>query len=224
MKRFKAALCDGVFAYADEDTAKRIMEEILKICGGSADTLSEVVQKTIILDHTPFHWTLSDKFSQSAVPPLFAKLVLACDKLLPVTQDEIMKIVQARFDSRLCANIKDKIEALSIFELSNESFFKDEKDRPTVTASPSYKTQDVYKGTRTLTQTVTYDIPKFFDRLIVDEEIWIQFFALGELSVCGYIPYLSPLTLPTLQVTCSVSEPWSYRPIPITPIHACSSK
>lgn len=178
-------MCDGIFAYAEEDTATKIMDESLKICGGSAETLAEVLQKKIIMDRTPLYWALLSKGSRPGIPPLFAKLSLACVELLPDTQAELMEILRGQYDSEIYANVKDRITALPTHEPFNESFFQAECDRPVVKAQYSKREISTATGGAFIDiLSVSFGIPKFFDRLTVDEKVWIQFLTRGEVAAC----------------------------------------
>ncbi|KAJ3504825.1 hypothetical protein NMY22_g17792 [Coprinellus aureogranulatus] len=171
MKRLKASLGDGIFAYASENAASRILGECLKICGGSSETLSEVLQIKFFLEHTPFHWILANRpFSKPGAPPLLVQLLSVCDQLDQSTQEDIMAIMSMKYDSGSYIAVKPKLPAVKTHESFNLSFFQGEDDCPSVSSK-------LMGPSRT---GVSFQIPKFFDRLSIDGEVWLLFMAQGD--------------------------------------------
>lgn len=168
MKRLKASLCPGMFAYADEQLATQILDECLKICGGSAETLSAVIQTKFFVGHTLFYWLIIKRHSKSGTPPLFTELLSVCESLDIATQEEIADAFWKEYDSDLYVAVKDKLISVPTHEAYTTSeFFLDEGDQPAITSS----------GPRT--GSVKFRIPKFFDRILVDEKITFVFLTLG---------------------------------------------
>lgn len=168
MKRLKAALCPGIFSYADEDAATQILDDALKICGRSTETLSEVIQTKFFAGHTPFHWLMTKKHSKTGVPPLFLRLLSVCETLSAEAQEEIADTFYQEYNSDLYTVVKPKltVNAHMIPDAYSESaFFSSDEDRPVT-----------HSGTNGC---ATFRIPKFFDRIMVDEGISIVFPSRG---------------------------------------------
>lgn len=171
MKRLKATLCGGIFAYADEPTAVRIIEDSAKICGASPDTLSQILQTKFFSGHTPFYWAIINRHSNPGTPPLLTKLFGACS--LPLTresQEDVLAAFYACYDSDLYLDIKDKIPDMPTHIPYNSSFFEGKANSPVLIATLEH---DDFR-TR-----VTLKIPRFFDRLVVDELIILEFLAIS---------------------------------------------
>ncbi|TEB28513.1 hypothetical protein FA13DRAFT_1735654 [Coprinellus micaceus] len=58
MKKLKAKFCNVIYAHADQGTIDNIVDESLKLCGGSQETLSTVLQTKFFVGHTPFYWAI----------------------------------------------------------------------------------------------------------------------------------------------------------------------
>ncbi|TEB19039.1 hypothetical protein FA13DRAFT_1802642 [Coprinellus micaceus] len=82
MKKLKAKFCNAIYAHADQGTIDRIIDESLKLCGGSEETLSTVLQTKFFVGHTPFYWAIVNKDpNHTGVPLLLEKLFEAADDL-----------------------------------------------------------------------------------------------------------------------------------------------
>lgn len=180
MKRLRAAFCDGIFVYADEATATRIIEDSTKICGVSHDTLSQVLQTKFFAEHTPFYWAIISRRSNPGTPPLLTKLFETC--ALPLTkeaQEDIMAAFYACYDSDLYLEIKNKLPDVPLHVTHSPSYFEREDERPILTA--------ILEGDSSTR--VEFTIPRFFDRLVVDNEIVLEFLAIGAMTIISYHAY-----------------------------------
>lgn len=168
MKRLKAALCDGIFAYAEGQVATRILDDCLKVCGGSAETLSAVVQTKFFVEHTPFYWIITNRPpTKPGAPPLLVRLLSVCEELNQETQDDIIQVLYPRYESGVYAAVKPKLTGVPTHEAFQvSSFFQDPGDQPVITM----KTDSI----GSLELTLSLDIPKFFDRLSVEGEFWFE--------------------------------------------------
>lgn len=170
MKRLKVALCDGIFAYADDEIAARIVDECLKVCGGARETLSEALQTKFFVQHTPFYWIITNRpHTKPGAPPLLVRLISVCDELNQETQEEIVRVLYAKYESGMYLAVQPKLTGVPTHEAYNPSpFFRDVGDQPVVTATfPD-------------SAAFSFHIPRFFDRLAVDEEVWFEFPHLGK--------------------------------------------
>lgn len=168
MKRLKAALCPGIFSHANEQAATHILEDLLKICGGSTETLSGVLQTGFFAGHTPFHWLIAKRHSTPGTPPLFRRLLSVCESLSDEAQKEIADTFYKEYDSDLYMTVKPMLGAYATNDAySTSEFFASIEDRPVVTHSGTNGTPE-------------FRIPKFFDRVMVDEDVSIMFLSHGQ--------------------------------------------
>ncbi|TEB19056.1 hypothetical protein FA13DRAFT_1802652 [Coprinellus micaceus] len=81
LKQLKAIFCNRISLYADEDTADRILELSLRICGGSQDVLAEVLQQKFFIDQdimeilihrykSEIYWLIRDKLTDVPIHEL----------------------------------------------------------------------------------------------------------------------------------------------------------
>ncbi|TEB19052.1 hypothetical protein FA13DRAFT_491426 [Coprinellus micaceus] len=201
--RLKTALSDGLFSSdpTDEASATQVIDECVKICGGLSETLSEILQTPFLASHTPFYWAIVNhdhNISESRVtlPPLLSKLLDLCVPQIQVeggqrhlnrerslnlaTQADIVRAFFVEYNSDLYRAVQPYIsrssvggckagsEVLSIKPREDEG-----DDGPRVVVS-SYVAENVEKAT------IEFRIPKFFNRLLVDEKISFQFLVCGE--------------------------------------------
>jgi hypothetical protein len=169
VKRLIASLSKGFFHDINEKKAPEILQECLKICGGLNDTLSQVLQDKFFGGHTPFYWAITTKDPKSHDPPLLKVLTLY--GLTKATQQDIVAAFHVEFDSVLYEAVKPILTAVDTLNTCSPSFFQGDEYRPVVTASSRSKATWA---------TVHFDIPQFFDRLLVDAESSLRFYALGE--------------------------------------------
>lgn len=170
----RTAFCDGIFVYADEATATRIIEESTKICGASHDTLSHVLQTKFFAKHTPFYWTIISRHSNPDTPPLLTKLFEACAlPLTKETQEDILAAFYACYDSDLYLDIKDKLPDVPSHVPYYPSSFDRADERPILTAA-----LEANSSTR-----VKFAIPRFLNRLVVDDAIVLEFLAIGAMTL-----------------------------------------
>ncbi|TEB19048.1 hypothetical protein FA13DRAFT_1744775 [Coprinellus micaceus] len=168
VKRLVTTLSEGIFYGIDEKKASEILQECLKICGGSNETLSQVLQDKFFRGHTPFYWAITNKNPQSHDPPLLKELILYGGALTKATQEDIMEAFRLEFDSVLYEAVKPNLTAVDTLNTCSPSFLQGDEFRPVVTASS-------HTGGIT---TLCFDIPRFFDRLLVDGKLSFQFYAL----------------------------------------------
>ncbi|TEB28508.1 hypothetical protein FA13DRAFT_1735649 [Coprinellus micaceus] len=201
MKRLGASLCRGIFSYADADAAEKIVAECLKICGGSEETLAALLQSKIVFGSTPFRWVIANRPAheptnpklkadpnlnleleedRDTVPPLFLRLLMVCDQaqkaLEKEAQEEIMEILGLYYHSDVYAAVKHRLTLVPTHHLDNpETFFQGRGDGIVAAAEQS---RDLQSSTK-----INFRIPKFFDRLLVDKQVWFEFLALGRNTV-----------------------------------------
>ena len=143
----------------------------MKICGGSDQTLSQVLQEKFFGGHTPFYWAIAAKDPQSHAFPLLKGLILSGHELTKATQQDIVAALHVEFDSVLYDAVKPILMAVDTLNISSPSFFQGDEYRPVVTTSTRSKATET---------TVRFDIPRFFDRLLVDTDFALRFYVLGE--------------------------------------------
>ncbi|TEB06395.1 hypothetical protein FA13DRAFT_1749941 [Coprinellus micaceus] len=94
MSRLRATFCDGIFSYADNDRATRIMDESLKICGGSTEALAQILKTEFFVNHSPFYWVIANRpDAKRGVPPLFAQML----------SGEILEVLYRKYASNIYA-------------------------------------------------------------------------------------------------------------------------
>lgn len=166
-------LCDGMFSYADEEKATQIITECLKLCDGSKDTLSQVLQTKYVSNHSPFFWVIANlpisKQTESprTVPPLLTKFLEICSDLLDDTQNDIVQGLFITSDDALYQLVRPTLPTFAT--PIPKSFFQGEGDQP------EYK---VSSGTGSSFE-LDFKIPRFYDRIIIDKEISYHFVAKG---------------------------------------------
>ncbi|TEB28515.1 hypothetical protein FA13DRAFT_1735657 [Coprinellus micaceus] len=166
VKRLVAALSEGIFYDIDEKKASEILQECLKICGGSNETLSQVLQDKFFGGHTPFYWAITNKNPQSHTLPLLKELIFYGGVLTKETQGDIVVAFRMYFDSVLYEAVKPALTAVDTLDPYSPSFFHGDEYRPIVTGNAT-------------TGIVRFYIPRLFDRLLVDGGLSLQFYALG---------------------------------------------
>jgi hypothetical protein len=177
MMRLKAASCDGLFSLASEEEAKLIMDESSRICGGSAEVMSEVLQTKFFLDHTPFYWILISHHTSTDIPPLLEQLLKAIQELTVGAQEDIMGGLGRQFNSDLYNAVKGRLTHMETPTISSVSFLGENAGQVTIKAQAAKLVQ---RGRHT--QVVDFNIPRFFDRLVVDGEISLHFFSLSQFN------------------------------------------
>lgn len=188
VKQLTAIFCDGLFSYADEQTAASIIERSLKLCDNSRDTLSDIVQTKFFAKQSPFHLTIANRrvdgglsplVSRKLIPPLLSKLFEICGDLRESTQEEIMQALYIDSDNDLFVAINGKLP--SFHRQFPQSFLDDQEQKPKFTASSH--------GPDSFT--INFKIPRFYDRILIDKEVSFQFLAIGTKAVT----FLSPVSL-----------------------------
>ncbi|TEB19042.1 hypothetical protein FA13DRAFT_1744757 [Coprinellus micaceus] len=169
VKRLVSVLSEGIFDDIDEKKASGILQECLKICRGSSETLSQVLQDKFFGDHTPLYWAITNKNPQSHDPPLLKTLISHGGKLTKATQQDIVAAFRMYFDSVLYEAVKPTLTMVDTLNTCSPSFFQGDEYCPIVTASSHTKGRS----------TVNFEIPRFFGRLLVDAELSLRFYALG---------------------------------------------
>ncbi|TEB37191.1 hypothetical protein FA13DRAFT_1726285 [Coprinellus micaceus] len=173
MSRLRATFCDGIFSYADNDRATRIMDESLKICGGSTEALAQILKTEFFVNHSPFYWVIANRpDAKRGVPPLFAQMLSVCTALDLATQGEILEVLYRKYASNIYAAAFSRLGRVPTHQAWNTSFFRDVDDQPMIHSQPPYSKERC---------TLSFTIPRFFDRLSVDNEVWFEFLAMGTL-------------------------------------------
>ncbi|KAJ3504828.1 hypothetical protein NMY22_g17791 [Coprinellus aureogranulatus] len=171
MKRLIIAFCDGLLSFADNNMATKIMEETQKICGPLSGTLSEVIQTKFFAKRTPFYWVIANRHGQKpGVPPLLTRLLYACDVLTMETQKDIVDALHREYDSELHSAVKSRLSDIQTHEPCSPSVFQGEGESPLLTAVR------VSEGGKAFAD---FRIPRFLDRMLVDRELSLGFFAVG---------------------------------------------
>ncbi|KAJ3504012.1 hypothetical protein NMY22_g18059 [Coprinellus aureogranulatus] len=171
LKRLEAALSGGIFTYVDGGASVKILNECLKICGGSDETLSELLQTKFLIDHTAFYWAIVNRpHSKRGVPPFLVQLLSACEELNQETQEDIFDAFHRNYESDLYIAVRQELAGIVTHNPYNTSFFQSADDRPRVAMEPRVR----------INLSHTYDpeairfsfhIPKFFNRMLVEEQI-----------------------------------------------------
>ncbi|TEB28509.1 hypothetical protein FA13DRAFT_1735650 [Coprinellus micaceus] len=174
VKRLKASFCDGLFSLASEEEAKLIMDESSRICVGSARVMSEVLQTKFFLDHTPFYWIIISHRTSTGIPPLLEQLLEAIQELTVDAQEDIMEGLRRQFNSDLYNLVKGRLTDMETLPISSISFLGEKAGQVTVKAQAA-KLMEYGRHT----QVMDFNIPRFFDRLIVDGELSFHFFSLS---------------------------------------------
>ncbi|TEB28517.1 hypothetical protein FA13DRAFT_1735660, partial [Coprinellus micaceus] len=173
MKKLTATFCDAMFSYPDQATIDKVVEESLRLCGGSEDILSAVLQTKFFAGHTPFYWAIVNKDpKQAGVPPLLERLLSICSNTVDETaQADMMWGLLGLKDSddSLYQQIKTYLGTSS--PVSIASFFRDKAQQPTARAV----------GGGGFGCVVNFCIPLLFDRLVLDKEVCLTFIAMGSL-------------------------------------------
>ncbi|TEB28507.1 hypothetical protein FA13DRAFT_1793976 [Coprinellus micaceus] len=174
--RLKTALADGVFSPpADEASATQIIDKCMKVCGGSSETLSELLQTPFLASRTPFYWAIVNH--DPAEPDLNA-----------ATQADIVQAFFVEYDSDLYHAVQPYIARSNVGcykaggeTLSTRLTSKGEggegnggKECPRVMAS-SYVADNVEKAT------IEFRIPKFFRRMLTEGKVAVQFLVMGRI-------------------------------------------
>ena len=137
MKKLTAAFCDVIFSYPDQAAIDMVIDASLRVCGGSEETLSRVLQTTFFADHTPFYWAIVNKDpKQVGIPPLLERLFSICNNAVDETTqtDMIWGLLGLKdLDDSLYQSIKPYLGASS--KTPTPSYFSDQGQRPTVQAT-----------------------------------------------------------------------------------------
>lgn len=164
------ALCDGIFAYAFKETATKVHEKCLKLCGGSQELLSKIVQTRFLNDHSPLYMILANRLLgddpqpadravplRQTVPPLF-NMLIQCSDLEATTQDDLLEVILRESAHQLYSALQAHLPKFS---------------RPTPLSVFEDKTSFSSLGNNFF----SFTIPKMGDRLMLREEISFQFVA-----------------------------------------------
>jgi hypothetical protein len=171
-------LCDGMFSYADEEKATQIITECRKLlCDETKGAeLSQILQTKYVSNHTPFFWVIVNlpqserNKSQRIVPPLLAELLELCGDLLEETQNDIVQGLFVNSNDPFYQLIRPKLPSFAA--PSPKTFFQAEADQAEYSVS-------IPTGPQQLSFELTFNIPRFYDRIIIDKEISYHFVAIG---------------------------------------------
>ncbi|KAJ2919946.1 hypothetical protein MD484_g478, partial [Candolleomyces efflorescens] len=172
-------LCDGMFSYADEEKATQIIAECRKVCDGIKDAeLSQVLQTKYVSNHTPFFWVIANlpqserSKPQRTIPPLLTELLKICGDLLDETQNDIVQGLFVNSDDPLYQLIRPRLPSFAT--PPPKRFFQAESDQTEYSVSiPTAPQQSYFE--------LTFSIPRFYDRIIIDKEVSYHFVAIGSL-------------------------------------------
>jgi hypothetical protein len=176
MKKLKAKFCNAIYAHADQGTIDNIVDESLKLCGGSQETLSTVLQTKFFVGHTPFYWAIVNKDpNHTGVPLLLEKLFGVCGNVVDKKTE------------------KDLVLALLALEEAADDLYRSIEPRLRTFRQPSTPSyfqcgqQPTVKGTSRegsrMRGTAEFCIPFFFDRLTLEQEVCLTFIAMGEIAL-----------------------------------------
>lgn len=165
-------LCDGMFSYADEEKASQITTECLKLCDGSKETLSQVLRTKYVFNHSPFFWVVANlpitkqTDLPRTVPPLLTKFFEICGDLNE-TENDVVQGLFITSDDGLYQLLRSKFPTFAT--PISKSFFQGEGDQP------QYKVSTESGSSFEL----DFNIPRFFDRIVIDKAISYNFVAIG---------------------------------------------
>jgi hypothetical protein len=175
MKKLMARFCDAIYAHTDQDTIDGIIEESLRLCGGSREILSTVLQAKFFLGHTPFYWAIVNKDPKHVgIPLLLGKLFSVCGNTVDATTEIVLALLLLEDPGDdLYQSIEPRLGTLR--HPSTPSYFQGERQQPTVkgTSQGGLQTQG----------SAEFCIPNFFDRLMLEKEVCFTFIAMGEISL-----------------------------------------
>ncbi|KAF5338479.1 hypothetical protein D9611_013305 [Ephemerocybe angulata] len=167
MKKLAAVFCDGLFSVADEATASLIISKSLSLCD-SESVLCQLIQTKFFSGHTPFYWAIVNSGeSGSGMPPLLVQMLDMCEELNEQTQIDMAWAFCVQSNDEIFQNVKGKLPA--VVGAPATSFFEDEEKQPIIKL-----TQSNASGL-----SVSFDIPKFFDRIVVDKGVSHYFTGAG---------------------------------------------
>ncbi|TEB28523.1 hypothetical protein FA13DRAFT_1775962 [Coprinellus micaceus] len=189
MKKLMARFCDAIYAHTDQDTIDGIIEESLRLCGGSREILSTVLQAKFFLGHTPFYWAIVNKDPKHVgIPLLLGKLFSVCGSTVDATTEEEIVLALLLLEDPgddLYQSIEPHLGTLR--HLSTPSYFQGEGQQPTVKGTS--------QGGLQMQGSTEFCIPNFFDRLMLEKEVCFTFIAMGSLwhlrAAVDGLPYLS---------------------------------
>ncbi|TEB19051.1 hypothetical protein FA13DRAFT_491353 [Coprinellus micaceus] len=177
MKKLMARFCDAIYTHAVQDMIDGIIDESLRLCGGSREILSTVLQTKFFLGHTPFYWAIVNKDpNHVGIPLLLEKLFSVCGNTVDATTEEeiIMTLLQLEDPGDdLYQSIEPRLRTLR--HLSTPSYFQGEGQQPTV--------KGIYHEGLLMRATAVFRIPLFFDRLALEKEVCLTFIAMGQISL-----------------------------------------
>ena len=145
--------------------------------------MSEVLQTRFFVDHTPFYWIIIGHHTPTGVPPLLEQLLEASPELTVDAQEDIMDGLRRQYDSDIYDAVKGKLVHIQTRPISSTSFLGEKAGRVTVRA----ETAKLMNGSQH-SQVISFSIPRFFDRIIVDGELWFHFFSLSKIRTPSFLP------------------------------------
>ncbi|KAF5338458.1 hypothetical protein D9611_013312 [Ephemerocybe angulata] len=176
VKKLTAIFCDGLFSVADEATASLIISKSIDLCR-SERALSQLLQIKFISEHTPFYWVIvssGDGSSYCGIPPLLEQMLQICGDLDTESQEDIKEAFLTQSNDAIFQYIKSKLP--NVVGTITQSFFGAEGEQPTIKPTHLSASDEFFS--------VSFDIPRLFDRIVVDHGICHAF------TVAGSIWYL----------------------------------
>ncbi|KAF6763340.1 hypothetical protein DFP72DRAFT_875375 [Ephemerocybe angulata] len=172
-RQLVAIFCDGLFSVADEATTSTIIRRGMEHCR-SAEILAQVVQSRVFASHTAFYWIIMNHGDHRGIPPLLVELVRICEShFTDEAQDDILQAFLLSSDDELFQYLKESMP--SVVGPIRRSFFGDEEDRLDVRIRRPTSSQPQLKVS------LEFSIPKFADRMLVDQGISYHFAAAGSI-------------------------------------------
>ncbi|TEB19053.1 hypothetical protein FA13DRAFT_1802650 [Coprinellus micaceus] len=134
VKRLIGTLSEGIFYDIDKKKVSDILQECSKICGGSNETLSQVLQGSFFGGHTPFYWAITNKNHRSHELPLLKVLAFYVGALTK-DQKDILEAFHVEFDSVLYNAIKPWLTGVDTLTTCSLSFLQGNGYCPVITVA-----------------------------------------------------------------------------------------
>jgi len=180
LKTLTSILCDGMFSFADQTTADRIVGDCLDAVNGFKEILCEIVETKFVENRTPFFWIITNlpeserkkPREERTVPPLLATLIGFFDEgLKGIVQDDVVEGLLVHSDDNLFQILLPHVPEIAPPE--NPSFHLRDVEGPTHDFAAADRVHEE-------SFTMNFKIPRFYDRIVLNGEVTIRFIAMGE--------------------------------------------
>ena len=114
---------------------------------------------------------------------MLGQLLDASPELTVDAQEDIMEGLRRKYDSDLYDAVKGKLVHIRTLPISSTSFLGEKAGRVTVRAEAAKLMKNGQHS-----QVISFIIPRFFDRLIVDGELSFHFFSLSKIRTPSFLP------------------------------------